>query len=309
MKTANPIVLLAGGNSSERQVSLWTAETITASLARQQIPHQLIDPRSPNWLNHLLKLSPDVVIIALHGTFGEDGIVQKILEDNNVVFTGSGSEVAKIAFNKLATKELIRSWGIVTPDWQKTVDTSAIQLKPPVVVKPAAEGSSYGVTIVWNSHEIEPAIITAREYCPEILVEKYIGGTEITCGVIDVFGKLQALPLVEIRPETEFFDFQAKYDSKFCHEICPAEISTELTKRIQEESVKIFSKLKCRQYARVDWILSNQTPYFLEINTLPGMTKTSLLNKELNAANISFDHFIRGLLDTAKYSKQKKITS
>jgi len=281
------VAVLAGGPSSEREVSLWTAKTITDALYRLKIPHQLIDPRSPNWLEHLTAIQPAVVVIALHGTFGEDGQIQTILEENRLAFTGSDSVCAAAAFNKQQAKTTAAELEIATPQWQIVTNPEPCRIPPPVVVKPNQEGSSYGITIAWKLHEIEPAVAVAKEYGREVLIEEYIAGTEVTCAVLDVFGHVQALPLVEIRPETEFFDFQAKYDARYCHEICPAEIDSRLTQTVQEQSVAIFQKLGCRQYARIDWIIRDGIPYFLEINTLPGMTKTSLINKELAAPRVS----------------------
>lgn len=295
-----PVVVLAGGPSNERQVSLWTAETITESLTRQNIPHQQIDPRSPDWLQHLKRLKPRVAILALHGTFGEDGTIQKTLSNNAIPFTGSDADCAKTTFNKSKAKEIVRQLGVNTPDWQEVTKDEQLRLDPPVVVKPAREGSSYGVTIAWKEQDIEPAIFVAQRYDQQVLIEEYIGGTEVTCGVIDCYGEVTALPLVEIRPATEFFDFKAKYDARYCHEICPAEIPALLTQQIQEQSVEIFKELGCRQYARLDWIIKDNEPYFLEVNTLPGMTKTSLITKELTAAGIDFDDFIATLIATSE---------
>ncbi len=250
-----------------------------------------------------------MVILALHGTFGEDGTIQRVLEEAKIPFTGSGSACAQITFDKIATKEHVQGLGVLTPGWQRA-GTEVLKVTPPVVVKPAREGSSYGISIVWQPHDLEPAIRVAQKYDEAVLVEEYIAGTEVTCGVIDLFGQVEALPLVEIRPETEFFDFQAKYDARYCHEICPAEIDTRLTQLIQEQSVAIFKALNCRQYARLDWIISGDKPYLLEVNTLPGMTKTSLITKELAAANIDFDTFIAKVLATApKISHNENETS
>lgn len=303
---ADLVAVLAGGPSNERQVSLWTAETITDSLTRQKIPHQVVDPRSPDWLDHLIALKPTVALLALHGTFGEDGAIQQILERQAIPFTGSGSAASRLAFDKVQTKQRVEELGFATPQWQIVQDASQLTIPPPVVIKPTQEGSSYGITIAWKSHDIDPAVTVARKYSSTVLAEKYISGTEVTCGVLDLFGQAEALPLVEIRPETEFFDFKAKYDARFCHEICPAEISDVLTAVVQQQSVEIFRSLGCRQYARLDWIIANSTPYFLEVNTLPGMTKTSLINKELTAAGIDFDRFIRALIDSATQKGHNK---
>ena len=135
-------------------------------------------------------------------------------------------------------------------------------------------------------------------YKRQVLIEEYIEGRELTCGVIDVFGKVQVLPLVEIKPKNEFFNFESKYQGDMCEEICPAEIDENITKTIQSQSAEIFKLLNIRQYCRIDWIVKDDIPYFLEVNTLPGMTKTSLINKELKAANIEFDDFISKLMSS-----------
>ncbi len=292
------IVVLAGGPSSERQVSLWTAKTITDSLKRQNIAYHLLDPDEPNWIDTLESLRPEAVVIALHGPFGEDGQVQHILEDLQIPFTGSDSAAAEISIDKHKTKQIISTMGIATPKWVIADINNIPDFPVPAVVKPNKEGSSFGVTLVWSVHEIEPAAKVAANYDKAVMIEQYIAGTEVTCGVIDIFGETQALPLVEIRPHTQFFDFEAKYKADQCDEICPAEIDVDLTKSIQEQSVAIFQKMDLRQYSRFDWIIKDDRPYFLEVNTLPGMTATSLINKELAAAKIDFDKFIRQLIET-----------
>jgi D-alanine-D-alanine ligase len=169
------------------------------------------------------------------------------------------------------------------------------------VVKPNGDGSSFGVTIVQNAEALAGAVEEAFKYGSEILLETFIKGTEVTCGVIDVGDGLQVLPLVEIRPTESFFNFEAKYTASKCEEICPAEVSQEIAEQIQDASLEAFLVLGCRHYARADWILSEDgKPYFLEINTLPGMTKTSLIPQELAAAGISYTDFIDQLVTAAR---------
>lgn len=287
------ITVLKGGTSSEREVSLWTAASVVKSLHR--LGHEVceVDAAEPTWLTQCH--GTEVVIIALHGPFGEDGTVQELLEKAGIRFTGSGSESARLTIDKVKTKEVAVSLDIPVPhssigSWDGDY---------PAVVKPNREGSSFGVSIVQSARQLESAIETARKLDATVLVEEYLEGTEVTCGVISVFGKLQALPLVEIRPKTAFFDFKAKYDATQCDEICPAEISPELSSLIQQQTQQLFTTLGCRQYARADWIIKDGTPHFLEINSLPGMTKASLITKELAAAGIEFDDFIAALIETA----------
>lgn len=293
------LVILAGGPSAEREVSFATAKTIQDSLQRQGVKFVVIDPAKPTWLEELVAAKPEKVVLALHGTFGEDGKVQHILQENNLPHTGSGATVSALAFDKLRTKDLVASLGVAVPKTLSANDS----LNFPVVVKPNKQGSSYGVSIVSKASELSVALELAQKYDEDskFIIEELIPGTELTCGVIDVFGSLQALPLVEIVPKASFFDYQAKYSNESgCEEICPARIEAKLTEEIQEKSVSIYKKMGARSYGRLDWILRDGQPYFLEINTLPGMTPTSLINKELSAAGINFDDFIRNLLASAR---------
>lgn len=294
------VILLKGGISAEREVSLWTAATIAESLQRQNIPCNEIDAQDPNWLQRVEALQPAPVIIALHGPFGEDGTVQALLEERGIPFTGSSAAVAALTINKAATKERVAAAGVHVPQSQTATELVEWKGSYPVVVKPNHQGSSFGTTIVHKPQHLAHSIETALIYDQEILLEEYIAGTEVTCGVIDLFGHVQALPLVEIRPKQGFFDFAAKYTPGECQEICPAEVSENVTKAVQTSSEHIFRLLGIRHYARIDWIVKKGVPYFLEINTLPGMTKTSLITKELAAATIAFDQFITALLAATK---------
>ncbi|MCR4277939.1 MAG: D-alanine--D-alanine ligase [Candidatus Berkelbacteria bacterium] len=286
------LVILAGGPSAEREVSFWSAETIGVALKKLDKKFVVIDPAQKDWLALLKASKPILVLIALHGPFGEDGQLQKILEKEGIPFSGSDSRVSALAINKEKAKKMIGGLGIATPKNYRVRS----RLPYPVVVKPLTNGSSFGVTVVKDAATLSPALVEAKKF-GRLIIEQYIAGTELTCGVIDIFGSIQALPLVEIRPNRQFFDFAAKYDSESgCQEICPAPIDGKLTKEIQELSIKVYKILGCRQYARIDWIVRDGTPYFLEVNTLPGLTKNSLINKELLAAGISFENFIDPLI-------------
>jgi len=294
------IAILKGGRSAERDVSLLTAKSITESLDRQNISYKEFDAADDDWLKKIKELRPKVVINALHGTFGEDGEIQSILEESGIPFTGSGSKASTLTFNKIKSKEVVvNKLNILVP---KSFSESE-DLSFPIVVKPSQQGSSFGVTIVRDATELKEAINFAKKYSDNdsIIFEEYIDGTELTCGVIDIFDKVTALPLVEIIPKNEFFDYQSKYNNESgCEEICPARVPDEIAIRVQEYSRQIHQLLGLRQYSRTDWMVKNDELYFLETNSLPGMTPTSLLPKELTARGIPYDKFIGALISSMK---------
>ena len=290
------IAVLTGGNSSERTVALWSAETVVSALKSLKLNHTVIDCIDLDWLDQLKKSQPQLAILALHGRFGEDGQIQKILDREKIPYSGSGPMACRLAWNKIEAKRVVKGLDIPTPSWSMAGSKDPCP-KLPVVVKPAEEGSSFGVTIVKSQNQIEPAINLAKKYGSEVLIEEFVDGTELTCGVIDLRGSVEPLPLVEIVSKNEFFDFAAKYDGKSSDEIVPARISQATADLIGRYSLLIFRAFGCRHYARVDWILRDQTPYFLELNTLPGLTKNSLIIKELQSSGISTEKFIQLLAE------------
>ncbi len=298
------ITILKGGTSAEREVSLWTAATIADAIASLKLPFQEVDAADSDWLNQVVEAQSKLVIIALHGPFGEDGQVQRLLEEAGIPYTGSSSVVSKLTIDKTKTKEVVSAQTpILTPTSKRFSKGHAVTWDEtyPVVVKPNGDGSSFGVTIVKSPEALTQAVEEAFKYGSEILLETFVKGRELTCGVIHLEGSPEVLPLVEIRPTEEFFNFDAKYTSSKCEEMCPANLPEKVTKELQELSLQAFKVLGCRHYARVDWILSEDgKPYFLEINTLPGMTKTSLLPKELQAAGIPYNDFVSRLVEVAK---------
>ena len=238
------ITLLTGGSSAEREVSLATAETIGNSLMRLNIAFTNIDVSEVDWLDVLKSMRPVVAIIAVHGTFGEDGTLQRILEENNITHTGSTADVASLTFNKRQTKKALKAIGI------PMANDYTLPLVPftPVVVKPNAQGSSIGVSIVRKVSELDPAITMASQYGSDYILEEFLDGKEMSCAVTSVYGTVCALPVVEICPKTAFFDYEAKYTVGMSEEICPAELSEFLTRTIQLCSERIFTFLKIRQY-------------------------------------------------------------
>ncbi len=231
----------------------------------------------------------DLVFNALHGEWGENGVFQAILEAAGIKYTGSGVVASSVGMNKKLTKVVARAVGIKTARY-----TSHL----PCVVKPVDNGSSVGVSVALTNVELQKAIKEASKY-GKYFCEEYIKGVEVSCGVMG--NKIiKALPVIEICPKNRFFDYEAKYTPAKCEDIVPARISEELTKKIQKQSVAIYKKLGCKGYARVDFIIRENIPYFLEINTLPGMTEMSLLPQEAAAVGIDYPSLLDRIVELAR---------
>lgn len=248
-----------------------------------------------------VKEQVDVVFIAIHGPFGEDGTVQGMLELAGLTYTGSKVLASALGMNKIASKKIWQSDGLPVVPYQilKRGEKEKIKFDYPLVIKPSDQGSSVGVNIVHNRKELAPALKSAFAYSGQIIVEKYIQGKEIQGGVL---GNDQpfALPLVEIIPKHEFFDYTCKYQAGMSQEIVPARIDKKTTVKMQELAVAAFKSLSCRGFARIDMFLSNKGEIFIsEINTIPGLTANSLLPKEAKAAGISFPALLDKIINYA----------
>lgn len=292
-----------GGNSSEREISLETGATVL--IACQKLGYNPIACPYQDSIYEVIPLlkEADIVFNALHGGEGEGGGVQKILDKENIKYTGSGPRSSKLVMNKHHSKSLMLENNLPTPPWLH-IDTTKVngvdfidaKFGYPVVVKPNSEGSTIGVTIVKSSHELDRAMDLASEFGKYILVEKYIPGKEITVGIL---GEL-TLPIIEILPSHEMYDYNCKYTSGMSKYICPADLSSEITEKISEASLQIAKLLGCKHYCRVDFRLDNRDNFYcLEVNTLPGMTSTSLVPKAAKVAGISFEQLIQRILEFA----------
>jgi len=292
------IALIYGGISSEREISFNSAKYINKHLNRNKYSVRFYDVKFD-----LLKLIQegqykefDLAFIALHGKFGEDGKIQSILDILKIPYTGSGVLASALCMNKIKTFEFLKNYNIKTPEflpiYNKNIDLEKI--KYPCIVKPNENGSSIGITIVNSFEDLKNAVKKAFSEDTSILIEEYIRGIEITCGVLgnSKQTKLMVLPPVQIIPGNNFFDYDAKYFSKQTQEICPADIPENLTKKVQELSKKIHDVLGCDGLTRSDFILKDNEFYFLEINTIPGLTEVSLCPKEAKAIGISFEKFL-----------------
>lgn len=262
-----------GGGGDEHDVSIMTGNEVMRNLDKGKY--------------EIIEENPDIVFIALHGKYGEDGTIQKEFEDQGIKFTGSGSNACKLGMDKIAFKKFAQKLGAIVP---KDVT------KAPCVVKPNEGGSSYGITVVKNQNDLEKAIKLAKKHDERVIVEEYIEGIEVSCGVIK---DGLALPVIEICPKTGFFDYEAKYVIGKCKEIVPARIPEKIAKDIQTISSLIFTTMKCRGFARLDYIIRKNIPYLLEINIIPGLTPNSLLPKEAAAVGISFTKLLDKIIQDA----------
>jgi D-alanine-D-alanine ligase len=295
------IAVLLGGCSAEREISLKTGRAVLAAMAEKGLPALAIDV-DRDLPERLLREHVEVVFIALHGRYGEDGTIQGLLEMLKIPYTGSGVLASSLAMDKWMSKKIFMFHGIPTPDSRifHTGDDTAslresIQDWYPVVVKPNQEGSTLGVSIIDKGEDIEVAIEDSLRYDNKVLVEKYISGKEITVSVLD--GK--ALPVIEIRPKSGFYDYTAKYTSGQTEYLLPAPLDENLNREIQDVAVRAYTALQCEGAARVDFMLDGETPYCLEINTIPGMTETSLLPKAAANAGIPFAELVVQMLEGA----------
>ncbi len=298
------LALLSGGVSSERDVSLNSGEEVFKALDKDKYDIVRYDPKTD--LQKLVQDARDIdaALIILHGPYGEDGTIQGMLELLNIPYQGAGVLGSAVAMNKLLSKRLFRQNHIPTPDYLSftrnqtiPVDSCIQSLGLPLVIKPVCAGSSVGMTLVRNQQDMNPAIDLAFEHDHTLLMETYINGMELTCGVLGNDDP-QALPVIEIIPgkDHEFFDYHAKYVAGATEEICPARIDDALTRQVQEYAVKAHKSLFLDGYSRTDMLVSGGQIFVLETNTIPGMTATSLYPQSARAAGYSFTSLLDKLI-------------
>lgn len=286
------IGVIMGGISSEREVSLNSGREIVNYFDKNKyevVP--IVIDKKDDIIDKAKDI--DVAFIALHGKFGEDGIIQAVLETMDVPYTGCGPLTSGVCMNKDITKKVLRSTGINTADWAcvrsvEEIDYDYIdKMGYPVFVKPNSGGSSVATNLIKKKEDIESAVRLALDYDTEVMIEKYIKGDEITCCILD--GKM--MPIIAIKPKAEFFDYTAKYADGGSDEII-VQFEEGLQKKIEEMALDCWKVLKCSVYVRVDMIIKDGVPYILELNTLPGMTKNSLFPKSAKAVNMSFTELL-----------------
>ena len=292
MKKPNNIAVLMGGQGEEGEISIKSGKAIQSAL--EIIGYNVLAITLKNTLSDIISdlHSVDLVFLGLHGGIGENGTIQGFLESLGVKYTGSDPLSSAICMDKNISKIIARHSKVNTPNWEivtrgQTLNEDNSEF--PLVIKPNDQGSTVGLTIVHDKSELGPALNLAFNYSSSVMVEQFIEGREFTVTVIE--GK--ALPVCEIIPSHELYDYECKYTSGMSKYLCPAVIDLDLAKRVQEITERLFDVLKCRHYSRADFRLDHDDNFwFLEMNTLPGMTDTSLVPMAAKAAGLSFNDLI-----------------
>jgi D-alanine-D-alanine ligase len=308
------LALLSGGVSSEREVSLNSGKQVLDALDKNRYDITLYDPKTDLKQLVIDAEKIDAALIILHGPFGEDGTVQGLLDLLDIPYQGAGVLGSAMAMNKLVAKRLYDGAKVPTPAYLSFSITDKINfsqvvetLDLPLVVKPACAGSSVGMTLVKQAKDLEAAVDLGFSHDDCIIIEKYVNGIELTCGVLGN-DTLEALPVIEIVPgkSHEFFDYTAKYVAGETREICPARIDETTRKKVQERAVKAHQALFLKGYSRTDMILHNTELSVLETNTIPGMTATSLYPQSAQVAGYAFTELLDRLIQLSikEHTKQ-----
>jgi len=294
------VAVLLGGKSAEREVSLKSGSMVLAALRSRGVDAHAFDP-AERGLDELLEQRFDRAFIALHGRFGEDGTIQGVLEWLGIPYTGSGVLASALAMDKLRTKLLWQASGLPTPphellgaasDWRQV----AARLGLPLMVKPVSEGSSIGMSKVRHAEALDEAYALAVNYDRVVIAEKFIEGTELTGAILGD----QALPLIRLETERDFYDYQAKYIADDTRYILPCGLAPEKEREIQALCLAAFRALGCRGWGRVDLMLDRAgNPHLLEVNTAPGMTDHSLVPMAARAAGLAYEDLCLRILDFA----------
>lgn len=315
MNTKKNIALLYGGLSSEREISLKSGKSVGKALENAGFNVTYIDTKFKNDLKRLIEEKFDFAFICLHGKGGEDGSIQGFLETLGIPYSGPDIAASATAMNKARTKQMYNHNHVPTADYFLIRDNEEYDLDKMlkvtgdnVVVKAAKEGSSIGLYTVQGKDNIQKAINKSFEYDDEVVVERFIAGREFTVAVLELpkekFEEYKtklphkknaiALPVIEIIPKNDFYDFASKYDEGGSIHVCPAKISESLTKKLQKAALDAYYTLKCYGYCRTDFIADNEENiYALETNTIPGMTSTSLFPDAARAAGIEFEELCK----------------
>ncbi|MDR0203442.1 MAG: D-alanine--D-alanine ligase [Delftia acidovorans] len=302
VKALGKVAVLMGGTSSEREVSLMSGSGVLAALQSKGVDAHKFDPAEQG-LDQLKVQGFDRCFIALHGRYGEDGTVQGALELLGIPYTGSGVMASSIAMDKVMTKRIWRFEGLPTPDWRMVASAQETRaafeaLGAPMIVKPARDGSSIGLTKVMDVEECAKAYELAAQYDLEVLCEQFIAGDETTCPVLGSGANARALPVIRIVAPEGNYDYQNKYFTDTTQYHCPSGLPEQEELEIQRIVEKAFRTLGCRGWARADIMIraSDRKPFLLEINTSPGMTGHSLVPMAARASDVSYENLCLGIL-------------
>ena len=294
------VAVLMGGSSAEREISLKSGRAVLAALEHHGVDAHAFDP-SERPLEHLRSEGFDRAFIALHGRLGEDGTVQGALQMMGIAYTGSGVMASALAMDKWRTKLVWRAAGVRTPRFEllhaeSNFKTVARKLGLPLMVKPSCEGSSIGMSKVLKAEKLRAAYRLAAKYDSVVIAEQFIKGIELTASILDG----QALPLIRVETPRAFYDYQAKYFANSTRYICPCGLSANQEKKIQEKALQAYQVLGCSGWGRVDLMLDKRrVPYFIEVNTVPGMTDHSLVPMAARAAGLSFEDLVMRILESS----------
>lgn len=295
------IGILCGGNSAEAEISLMSGQNVYQALKNKGLDCCLIKVD----FHHLAALwqqSFDYAFILLHGKGGEDGQIQAELAKRNIAYSGSNSEVSKICMDKLNTKQVWQQYKLPCVEYALSHNaqlTTQPSFAMPWIVKPTTEGSSVGISKVSTQAQLPPALKLAHQYDEVVMVERYLKGKEYTVAVYQGQAGVQTLPIIEIAHNLDFLDYHNKYFDKevLVKHICPAPLSTKLSKQAQQLALKAFEVLGCKDWARVDFMIEDEKIYLIEVNTVPGMTTASLIPIELNTADITIADFVLKIIN------------
>ena len=311
-KRVGRIGVLMGGPSTEREISLKSGKAVYEALQQLNIEAVSIDIKTDNIEENIRLIKSyniDCAFIALHGRFGEDGGMQEILDNIKIPYTGSGTLASKLAMDKIASRRIFEEQGLAVPKY-KIVEKLSYNNKGfhndimfPLVVKPATHGSSIGLSIIDEEKNLTAAMDSAFGFDERIIIEEYIRGREVTVGILDK----EALPVIELIPKKRFFDYEAKYQPGMTEYIVPAKLEEEISKKIQSAAMSAHKLLGCWGFSRVDMILNeNNIPFVLELNSIPGLTPTSLLPKAAKTAGIEFGQLCLRLIELAYEKAEDK---
>jgi D-alanine-D-alanine ligase len=294
------IAVLMGGPGSERDVSLATGRGVSGALRSLGAEVTDVDVKDENFQ---LPDNVELAFITIHGTFGEDGQLQRILEDRGVRYTGEGVSGSEVAFDKIRSKEYFQRGSVPTPVWEVIDPTTRPKMAVPLVIKPPREGSTVGVHIIKSESEIDAAMADVARFGRDVLVEKFVPGRELTVGILGD----QTLPIIEIIPKGGFYDFTNKYPflnpqaGGGAQHVCPAHLDEQKTCEVQTVALQAHRALGLEVYSRVDVLLTEQgEPFVLEANTIPGMTEASLLPEAAAAAGISYPELCARIVELSQ---------
>lgn len=288
---AQRIGVLMGGRSSERDISFKSGKAVIKGLKRRGYNVTAIDV-DPDLAIKLKRKHIGAAFIALHGRWGEDGSVQGLLEIMGIPYTGSGVLGSAMAMDKVVMKMMFESMGIPSPAYTQAEDGGTVHFPLPFVVKPANEGSTIGISIVKKQKEVMAAIKKARMFDKKVMVEKYIEGDEITVGIVNG----EALPVVQVKPSSGFYDFEAKYTKGMTEYIVPAKIDKTIAKKAGDIAMEVYKAFELAGCVRIDMLVDDDLPKVIDINTSPGMTETSLVPKAWESLGRTFDELVEAIL-------------